>query len=607
MYSSVHIFSMKGPAVGLSFISALLIVWTCVSAPLGSAYPLEGGTETPQLRFVDGIEKFKFGINWHNVSCTVCKVFFTTVDIALLSDTNMERVAHAVREACIRLHFANPHVCRDITELFREDFIRALQKSVLWPSEACAILVGPECGHFDIYAPWNVSLPRVPKPPVTPPTAPQQGSPQSRILFLTDIHWDAVYAEGSATNCDEPLCCRNQSGRAIWRHKGAGYWGTYSKCDLPLRTIENLLKNVAKSGPWDWVYWTGDIPAHNVWSQTRAQQLNELITISRLILKYLGPNVTVYPAVGNHESTPVNGFPPPFIHGNRSSSWLYDTMAKEWGHWLPAEALKTVRHAGFYTVEVQPGLRVVSLNMNFCARENYWLMVNSTDPADQLQWLVHILQESENKGEKVHIIGHIPPGLCLSSWSWNYYHIVNRYESTITGQFFGHTHMDEFQMFYDEETLTRPLGVAFIAPSVTTYINLNPGYRVYYVDGNYPNSSRTVLDHETFILNLTLANNQSNSPGLPTNPDPNPSWTLLYRATKAYGLSTLFPSDFESLIKEFINDDRVFQRFWYLHHKGHVSKPCTEICKTGLICFLRSGRTDLFKQCDVPSFRKTMC
>lgn len=52
-------------------------------------------------------------------------------------------------------------------------------------------------------------------------------------------------------------------------------------------------------------------------------------------------------------------------------------------------------------MEIQPGLRVVSLNMNFCARENFWLLVNSTDPADQLQWLVHILQESEIRGEKV--------------------------------------------------------------------------------------------------------------------------------------------------------------------------------------------------------------
>lgn len=61
----------------------------------------------------------------------------------------------------------------------------------------------------------------------------------------------------------------------------------------------------------------------------------------------------------------------------------------------------------------------------------------------------------------------------LSTW-----HPVNcncRYESTITGQFFGHTHLDEFEMFYDEATMTRPLGVAFIAPSVTSYIALNPG------------------------------------------------------------------------------------------------------------------------------------
>lgn len=53
--------------------------------------------------------------------------------------------------------------------------------------------------------------------------------------------------------------------------------------------------------------------------------------------------------------------------------------------------------------------------------------------------------------------------------------LSSRYESTITGQFFGHTHMDEFEMFFDETDKTRPVGVAFIAPSVTTYVDLNPG------------------------------------------------------------------------------------------------------------------------------------
>lgn len=252
-------------------------------------------------------------------------------------------------------------------------------------------------------------------------------------------------------------------------------------------------------------------------------------------------------------------------------------------------------------------------------------MVNSTDPANQLQWLIHILQASEEKGERVHIIGHIPPGLCLSSWSWNYYHIINRYEGTITGQFFGHTHMDEFQMFYDEATMTRAVGVAFIAPSITTYVNLNPGYRVYLVDGNYKGSSRFVLDHETYILNLTEANRQPEggvSSLLPTtsqhaifHPDPNPKWTLLYRASDAYGVSSLFPSDWDGLIRTFLQDDRVFQRFWYLRHKGHVSEPCIDACKTTVVCFLRSGRYDELEQCDLLEFggdmvsavRKTLC
>ncbi|XP_072230909.1 sphingomyelin phosphodiesterase [Leuresthes tenuis] len=583
-----------------------------MSPLLGSCLPAQVSVQ-PKAVFVDHFNRFGLGFNWRNVSCPLCKALFTILDIALLSDTNEERVAYAVGEACVRLHLADEQVCREITELFRDDFIRALQESLLWPTEACALLVGPSCGKFDLFAPWNITLPKDPKPPVTPPSPPKPGSPQSRVLFLTDIHWDKEYEAGSVADCKEPLCCRKDSGSPSWRRREAGYWGTYSKCDLPLRTVENLLKNAATAGPWDWVYWTGDIPAHNVWSQTRSQQLSELTVISRLIHKHLGPNVTVYPAVGNHESTPVNSFPPPFVHGNRSAAWLYDAMAEEWEPWLPEQALKTLRYGGFYTLEVQPGLRVVSLNMNFCARENFWLMVNSTDPANQLQWLVRVLQASEDKGEKVHIIGHIPPGLCLGSWSWNYYHIVNRYESTITGQFFGHTHFDEFQMFYDEETMTRPLGVAFVAPSVTTYVNLNPGYRVYYVDGNYQGSSRLVLDHETYILNLTEWNH---SLGSPSSPEKDPKWTLLYRATEAYGLPSLFPSDFDALLRSFIGDDRVFQKFWYLRHKGHVSESCRETCKTTVLCFLQSGRYDDLELCDhlngfkgnlARAARKTLC
>ena len=63
-----------------------------------------------------------------------------------------------------------------------------------------------------------------------------------------------------------------------------------------------------------------------------------------------------------------------------------------------------------------------------------WLLINSTDPAGQLQWMIGELQASEDASEKVHIIGHIAPGLgdCMEVWSWNYNRIVNRYSPHAT-------------------------------------------------------------------------------------------------------------------------------------------------------------------------------
>lgn len=67
---------------------------------------------------------------------------------------------------------------------------------------------------------------------------------------------------------------------------------------------------------------------------------------------------------------------------------------------------------------------------------------------------------------------------------------LHSYESTITAQFFGHTHYDEFQVFYDTSDLGRALGIAYVGPSVSPYYDLNPGYRIYYVDGDHSKTTR---------------------------------------------------------------------------------------------------------------------
>lgn len=102
-----------------------------------------------------------------------------------------------------------------------------------------------------------------------------------------------------------------------------------------------------------------------------------------------------------------------------------------------------LRVNGFYSQLVEPGLRIVSLNNNFCAKDNFWIYLNTTDPAGLLEWLIGTLQDAEDKKEKVYLIGHIPSGIadCISSWSDVFYEIVNRYESTIIAHFYGHTRL----------------------------------------------------------------------------------------------------------------------------------------------------------------------
>ena len=65
-------------------------------------------------------------------------------------------------------------------------------------------------------------------------------------------------------------------------------------------------------------------------------------------------------------------------------------------------------------------------------------------------------------------------------WSHEFNRIVKRFNNTISAQFFGHTHFDEFQVFFNQTT---PINMAYLAPSETSLDGLNPAYRIYTIDG----------------------------------------------------------------------------------------------------------------------------
>lgn len=160
----------------------------------------------------------------------------------------------------------------------------------------------------------------------------------------------------------------------------------------------------------------------------------------------------------------------------------------------------TTRFGGYYTALHRPGLRIVSMNNNYCYIANWWTMYDSRDPASGLAWLNGVLEQAERDGEKVHILSHIPPGNkdCESVFSREFAKIINRFESTVTAQFYGHTHNEEYKVFYDSVDDTRAINVAFVGGSLTTYSYLNPSYRIYTVDGPRPGSFYvSFLNHES--------------------------------------------------------------------------------------------------------------
>ncbi|XP_003391045.3 PREDICTED: sphingomyelin phosphodiesterase-like, partial [Amphimedon queenslandica] len=323
---------------------------------------------------------------------------------------------------------------------------------------------------------------------------------------------------------------------------------------------------------FDWIYLTGDLPAHNDWEQTKSGQVSIFNKIIGLFNEYL-PNKPLFYSIGNHESDPVNSFPPSSIT-EYSMSWLYDNAAEMLKKWLNTpDAIDTLKSGGYYSIDFN-GLRIISLQTNYHNKQNWWLLVNSTDPDGMLQWFIEKLLDAEKKGIKVHVIGHIAPG--DDPWSQNYKKIVLRFENTISAQFFGHSHKDKFRVLMDFETSTdpRPYSVVYIGPSVTSMTELNPGFRIYTVDGNYNESSRQVLDHDTYILNITDANLTNK-----------PKWIHEYSAKDAYNMTNLTPDSWLSLLKECLTNNNLFLKYYhYISKSFNMESQCSGHCQHSTIC-----------------------
>eukprot|EP00731_Ephydatia_muelleri_P019987 Em0012g812a len=481
------------------------------------------------------------------VSCSACRTMLSVVQRLFRLRWSIDLIARVAADICVSLRLENVDstVCNGVTSLFKDEVV-TVATSVISPQLICSRIIS-SCPAPQNPSSWSVTLPRTPKPPVQPVPAPPPGSPVNRILHLSDIHYDPLYTPGLTNQCGQPLCCRIPNAKGTTPTNTAGFWGDYA-CDPPIWLVESAFQFLASvQDTFDWIYVTGDLPPHDVWSETRESvnrglnlfpdKILDVIRVTYDLIKKYFPNKPVYSTIGNHDTSPVNSFPPSHITGRLSEQWLYEGVAEQWKDWLPEDALTTLRSGGYYVAKIREGLKVISLQTNFGYHENYWLYMNETDPDGHLAWLAKQLQIAEDNGEKVHIIGHFPPSQTLHSWGSNLYNILHRYESTIVGQFYGHSHRDEFLVMYDQNNVSRPIGVGFIEPSITPFTNINPGFCVSVIDGIHPNSTHSMLDKECYYLNLADANLNNKT-----------NWQFEYSAKRSYNMKAFQPSDFDDLV-----------------------------------------------------------
>ncbi|XP_054158127.1 sphingomyelin phosphodiesterase-like [Oppia nitens] len=517
-------------------------------------------------------------------SCLACNA---VAGLLLSSIYSKEMMTVAVNTVCTSFRLQSPRVCSGIVESFKDDLDYIRTHTTLKRGEMCGVIFGMDCARKTTKnLNWTIALPD--RQNMAERREDGSGDEEfienaklkshTKVVQVTDLHIDPYYTPGSNADCGEPLCCRSSNGVAINADKAAGVWGDYRNCDLPISTLRHALKHISEvhSNALYWM-WTGDIAPHDIWNVTRHEVLSQIKLVTNLMKQYI--RVPVYPVIGNHEGVPVNSFPPPEVKGDNSISWLYNAVADEWDYWLPKDAIKTLRYGGYYTVKPRSGFRIVCINTNYCARLNPWSLFNPVDPANQLKWLSSELFKAETDGDKVHIIGHIPPDNreCTQAWLYNFLRIIDRYQDTVLAQYYGHTHRDEFRLLYSPYYPEMPINLAYIGPSITPFTENNPSYRLYYMD-----SDSYLVDHETYYFNLTDANRGKKGP----------KWVSEYKAMKTFNLTSMSPHSWHELVHKFETNDNFFQNYYKLYYRKSDVKN-TEYCDQKCKKFILSDLTVL--------------
>jgi len=272
-------------------------------------------------------------------------------------------------------------------------------------------------------------------------------------------------------------------------------------------------------------------------------------------------------------------------------------------------------HYGAYAHTTKYGLRIISINTDFWYVANIYNYYNFTNPDNSgiLAWVASELTACEARGQRAWIIGHVLSGYdgsqSLPNPSALFQSIVRRFSpATIAGVFFGHTHEDQIQIFYDyaststtnRSTLrnttdvdyTKPLQVGYIGPSITPLTGNNAGYQLYQVDAK----TFSIMGVQTYFANMSESLTWTT-----------PKWQFEYDVRTTYNVpainwpktAPLNATFFDRLTQQMLVNQSLVERYNLYEKKSSVvTKNCSsKACAKQKVCYIRSGSSAIGRKC----------
>ncbi|XP_063243966.1 sphingomyelin phosphodiesterase-like isoform X2 [Bacillus rossius redtenbacheri] len=528
--------------------------------------------------------------------CTACRDTVKRMYGVYNANRSRAELRDAVVSLCVSSRLYDSVVCPATVDVFLEMMVYFAEHAGIdaVTNRLCTLILNRETCSADVE--WTVDADMGVKPDVVMPTISHNVKPVAcsqtgpvTIVHVSDLHLDPKYSPGNEAPCSRPLCCREPAPGG--RPGGAGPWGDYRRCDLPLRTVRSMLQGIRRRHPRiDYIYYTGDFVNHAVWDYNR-QHNSDIITKVVEVFNETFGDIPVFFTLGNSEPAQKNGYAPLNVSDAVSTRYLFELVSELWSPYVTPEAQQTLLRGGFYTVVPRPGFRVIVLNSVVCLNSNYWLAYDPIDPYSQLQWLVGVLREAERAGERVHILYHVPSGLrsrygwCLKVWGREFHKIVDRFENIVTAHFAGHTHYEEFHVFYSTDNSSRANGVSFVSGSASPFIDVNPSYKVYTVDP----ASWHVADAVAWSFNLTEAN---------LRPEREPAWRELYSMREEYGLRDLLPARLDSLVHRMAANHDLLQRNYVKQGDPQLVEGCDDLCLKAKLCEIVTVESGNLDKCD---------